>query len=203
MGLESYLFYVIFKKPLIQEAIINTLESIGMNYLIDKSNPYLSVGYKDLFFELRTNKGLTEVHVDLSVNDEEIKGFHLRFSILSPHMVIDQTFALLKSLNELFEIEIYDTEIRNHFLRKLRQDGKVDIAFQGLTERDNKAIDKLCIVTLDVEDFKRNEYNIKKRQVIINNENGAIVEGGNATFDSIQKKGLFRKFLGWIKKELP
>jgi hypothetical protein len=55
---------------------------------------------------------------------------------------------------------------------------------------------------LNAEDFKRNELEIMKRQWILNNTTGEIIEGGNATFDYLEKKGLFNRFWRWVKKEL-
>jgi hypothetical protein len=36
----------------------------------------------------------------------------------------------------------------------------------------------------------------------LDNKEGKVIEGGLATIDYIEKKGLFNRFLGWIKKDL-
>jgi hypothetical protein len=84
----------------------------------------------------------------------------------------------------------------------LRQTGKVDRNFEGLDGEDDAAIDKLCFVSLSVDEFNRNELEIVKRQTVLDNAHGEIIEGGSATINFIEKKGLFSRFLGWIKKEL-
>jgi hypothetical protein len=87
-------------------------------------------------------------------------------------------------------------------MRQLRKTGKVDQHFKGLSAEEDDAINKLCFLSLNAEDFKRNELEIMKRQWILNNRTGEIIEGGNATFDYLEKKGLFNRFWRWVKKEL-
>jgi hypothetical protein len=202
MGLESYLFQIRLQTPTSEEAVIEMFEEAGILYLNDKSQRQTKNSYGNLYFERRSNKGLTEAHVITTPGDTTVDEFSLRFSILSPKAVVDQTFEFLQKLNALSRIEVFDTEIRNHIFRQLRQTGKVDQNFEGLDKENDEAINKLCIISLSPDNFKRNELEIMKRQTILNNTKGEIIEGGSATMNFIGKKGLFNRFLGWIKKEL-
>ncbi len=202
MGLEAYLLRIKFQTPTTENIAIALLEEVGMSYLKDKSRQQTKDSYGDMFFEIRTSKGLTEANITSSPGDPTVDEFSLRFSILSPKTVVDQTFELLQKLNEISRIDVFDTEIRNHILRRLRQDGKVGRNFEGLEDKDDDAIDKLCFIALNADDFKRNELDIKKRQTVLENTKGEIIEGGSATINFIEKKGMFERFLGWIKKEL-
>jgi hypothetical protein len=202
MGLEAYLLQIRFRTSPSEEVVIALLEEAGMTYLDDKSQKQNVNSYGNLYFEQRSIKGLTEAHVLTAPGDTTVDDFSLRFSILSPKAVVDQTFEFLQKLSALIEIEVYDTEIRNHIFRRLRQTGKVDRNFEGLDGEDDAAIDKLCFVSLSVDEFNRNELEIVKRQTVLDNAHGEIIEGGSATINFIEKKGLFSRFLGWIKKEL-
>ena len=202
MGLESYLLYIYFRTPIDEAKIINLFQQAGMTHLEQKYRKRVGGDYGDYFFELRSIRGLIEAHVLLAPEDIYINDFSLRFSILSPNTVIDETFTFLERINSYSEIQVFDTEIRNHNFRRLRQSGHLDERFEGVDTETDEAIDKLCFISLDVKDFKRNEYEIRKRQVILGNENGEIIEGGSATLDLIRRKGLFNRFLGWIKKEM-
>jgi hypothetical protein len=202
MGLEAYLLRIEFQTPITENKTIALLEEIGMCYLKDGSCQQTTDSYGDLFFELRTSKGLTEANVTTSPNDPTVQEFSLRFSILSPKTVVDQTFELLQKLNNISRIDVFDKEIRNHIMRRLRQTGKVDQNFEGLNGQDDESINKLCFISLDAEDFKRNDLEIMKRQTVLENIDGEIIEGGSATINFIKRKGMFERFLGWIKKEL-
>ncbi len=202
MGLESYLFHIYFKPPVPEDEIISLFETAGMMHLSDKFRKRTANNYGDFFFELRTGNGLTQVHILLAPGDYSVSDFSLRFSIASPKTVISQTFQFLQRLSELREIIVYDTEIRNHIFRQLRQQGQVDQHFQGLDPEDDKSINKQCFISLNVNDFIDNKPGITKRQILAGNEKGAIIEGGAATLDYVEKKGLFERFFGWIKKEL-
>ena len=202
MGLESYLLQIRFRTSTSEEEVIPLLKEAGMVYLDYKSQKQDLDSYGNLYFEQRSNRGLTEAHVLTSPGDTTVDDFSLRFSILSPKTVADQTFEFLQKLNALIEIEVYDTEIRNHIFRRLRQTGKVDRNFEGLNEEDDEAIEKLCIISLNTDEFKRNELEIVKRKTVLDNLEGEVIEGGSATTAFIENKGLFNRFLGWIKKEL-
>jgi hypothetical protein len=146
--------------------------------------------------------GLIEANLITAPGDPTVDEFSLRFSVLSPMSVVDQIFEFLNRLNTLRPIEVYDTEIKNHIVRQFRQSGKVNKDFEGLEDEDEEAIDKLCIINLNADDFKRNELQIMKRERVFKNIAGVVIEGGSGTTDYIEKNGLFDRFLGWIRKEL-
>lgn len=203
MGLEAYLFNIEFKDPVLEQDIVSLFENIGMTHLDDKFEKRTDQNYGSYYFELRTEKGLTEGHCILAPTDHTLTDFSLRFSIVSPRTVIDQTFDLLRKLNDLRPINVQDTEIRNHMYRQLRKDGKVDNWFQGLEGTDEEAkIDKSCYIEIDAGKFVQNQLGIMKRQIVANNEKGEVIAGGSTTIDYMVKKGLFGRFMGWIKKEL-
>lgn len=203
MGLEAYLFNIEFKEHVLEQDIVEVFDKIGMTHLADKFEKRTDRNYGSYYFELRTEKGLNEGHCIFAPTVRELSYFSLRFSVLSPKTVIDQTFDLLKKLNTIRPINVYDTEIRNHIYRQLRKDKKVDDWFNGLEGTDEEEkIEKACYIEIDVEKFKQNQPGIMKRQIVINNENGEIIESGSITIDHIEKKGLFDRFIGWVKKEL-
>jgi hypothetical protein len=202
MGLESYSFDVEFSTPPTIMSAIAFIEKAGMRYLTEKSKPHTENNSGSYYFECRTDRGMTEAHMLILAGEVTIDEFSLRFSILSPRTVIDVAFQFLTRLNEIVPIEVYDAEIRNHIFRQLRRTGKVDVEFKGLNEDDDAAIDKLCYIRINADDFRRNELEIAKRKTVSENSEGEIVGGGAATFDIIRRKGVFERFLGWIKKEL-
>lgn len=203
MGLEAYLFNIEFKEPVLEQDIVGVFDKIGMTHLADKFEKRTDKNYGSYYFELRTENGLTEGHCILAPTDRELSDFSLRFSVVSPKTVIDQTFDLLKKLNGIRPINVYDTEIKNHVYRQLRKDKKVDDWFNGLEGTDEEEkIEKSCYIDIDVENFKVNQLGIMKRQIVTNNERGEVIESGSSTIDHIEKKGLFDRFIGWVKNEL-
>lgn len=203
MGLEAYLLNIEFKEPVLEKDIVEVFDKIGMTHLAGKFEKRTDKNYGSYYFELRTENGLTEGHCLLAPTDRELSDFSLRFSVVSPKSVIYQTFDLLKKLNDIRPINVYDTEIKNHIYRELRKEGKVDDWFNGLegTEEEEK-IEKLCYIDIDPEIFKQNRLGIMKRQIVTNNERGEVIESGSTTIDHIEKKGLLNRFIGWVKNEL-
>lgn len=203
MGLEAYLFNIEFKEPVLEDEIVGLFETIGMTHLVNKFEKRTDKNYGSYYFELRTEKGLTEGHCILEPTDTKLSDFSLRFSVVSPKIVIDQTFDLLIKMNELKPINVYDTEIKNHIYRQLRRDKKVDDWFNGLEGTDEEAkIEKVCYIEIDADVFKQNQLGIMKRQIVTNNEKGEIIESGSTTINHIEKKGLFDRFIDWVKNEL-
>jgi hypothetical protein len=203
MGLEAYLFNIEFKDPVLEQDIIGLFEKIGMTHLDEKFEKRSDENYGSYYFELRTENGLTEAHCILAPTAHTLTDFSLRFSIVSPKTVIYQTFDLLRKLNDIRPINVQDTEIRNHIYRQLRKDNKVDNWFRGIEGTDEEAkIKKSCYIEIDAGKFLQNQLGIMKRQILANNENGEVIESGSTTIDYIEKKGLFGRFMGWIKKEL-
>jgi len=202
MGLESYLFSIEFETAVDETEVIPLFEKIGLTHLSERYRQRSSSQFGDIFFELRSPKGLTEIHVLQAPEEVTVKEFSLRFSVVSPASVIDQTFQLLDRLNEERPIIVFDTEVKNHTYRRLRQEGQVDTHFKGLTEEQADEVQAMCRIPLDAEEFKANKLALRKREVVLKNQQGAIVEGGEQTFRHVQKQGLFDKYFGWIKKEL-
>jgi hypothetical protein len=202
MGLESYLFKIEFIEPIPEGKIISLFNAAGMTYLGDRKHGETITEYRSYYFEIRSEQGLTEAHCLLAPSETLVEEFSLRFSILSPKYVIDQTFKFLTGLSALKSFRIFDTEIGNHIYRKLRKEGKVDQSFEGLNYVEAKEIENLCHIPLDVRIFKQNEPSITKRQIILENEIGKTIEGGKNTTDYISKRGLFNRFIGWITNEL-
>jgi len=189
--------------PVPELEILGLFDSIGMTHLANRHTIRTENDYGSYFFELRSDKGLTEAHCVLRPTDMTLSEFSIRFSVISPKTVIDQTFHLFERLNVIKPIDIYDSEIRNHIKRKLRNEGKVDRWFKGLegTAEEDK-INKMCYIPIDSNVFMQNKLGIAKRELVCKNDSGEIIEGGPATSILIRKKGLFDKYIGWITKEL-
>lgn len=174
-----------------------------MTHLVDKLVKRTEENYGSYYFECRTENGLTEAHCILAPTDIEVSDFSVRFSVVSPKSVIEQTFNLLNRLNDIRPIQVFDTEIGNHVYRQLRKDKKVDDWFKGLEGTDEEAkIKKACYIKIDADSFTRNHLGIMKRHIVINNQKGKIMESGSTTIDHIEKIGMFDRFIGWVKSEL-
>jgi|SRR5688572_3772972 len=202
MGLESYLLNVEFTEPIPEEKIVTLFHAAGMIHLVNKNSGETLNDFREYYFEIRSEQGLTEAHCILPPLETTLQDFSLRFSILSPKYVIDQTFRFLYELSAFKPIQIFDTEIRNHIYRKLRKEGKVGQSFEGLGQDEDDEIDNLCYIPLDLEIFRQNDLAIAKRQRVLENETGIVIEGGEKTIEVVRKEGLFERFLGWIKREL-
>lgn len=164
MGLETYLFNVQFKEPVLEQDIICLFENSGMKHLSDKFEMRSHKNYGSFYFEKRTAKGLTEAHCFLTPTQIGLSDFSLRFSIVSPKTIINQAFELLKKMDEIKRIKVFDTEIKNHFYRQLQKENKVDDWFNGIEGTDEEAkIEKSCYIEIDPEKFKLNQLGIKKR----------------------------------------
>jgi hypothetical protein len=163
MGLESYLLYVMFKNPVSQTDIKNILEKAGATFLTDKSEIEPIDKDRDFYFEIRSDIGLTEINILLAPGKNIVKSFSLRFSILSPSSVIDQSFAFLNKLNTSHSITVFDTDNNS---KKIK---------------------------LSANEFKQNKDKVLKRQIVIDNKNGLVIEGGSATNEYIHNNYLWDK----------
>ncbi len=202
MGLESYLFQVEFESSVEESRAIDILLQSGMNFSIRSENKP-ETEYRSYFFKLRTQSGLTEAHLFFDSNQKSIDSFSLRFSVMSPRTVIKQTLDLLSQINSITPIRIYDTEIHNHLYRKLRIEGIVDKNFQGIQDtKGAERIKQLCYITTDLGIFIKNEFEVQKREIVLNNKKGEVIEGGVKTTEAIEKKNQFHRFISWIFKEL-
>ena len=160
MGLESLLLSISFKKPLKQELIIETFEEAGASFLKSKSNIDNINEFRHWYFEIRTENGLSEIDILLTPSKNQVTSWALRFSILSPEKVIDQSFNFLRKLKSMRSLKVFDTQL------------------------NSKEIE------LDIEKFKDNQDNERKRQIILSNKNGIVIEGGSATTDYIHRNDL-------------
>lgn len=150
MGLESYLLLITFKEPVPITELKTLLLSCGA-VQVDTTS--------ETNFEIRENEGLVEIQVD-SGNTVLVRHFFTRFSILSPHTVIDQAFEFLVKLLKVKKIKVYDTQL------------------------------KMKEIPIDASEFKRNPKGVKKRQTIIDNMTGLVIAGGAATTEYIYKNNL-------------
>lgn len=163
MGLESYLITAVFTKPVDQTEIVNIFQESGATFLTKKSNTEPVDTYRHWYFEIRTELGLTEIDIMLTPNKTNATNWTLRFSILSPATVIDQTFNFLSKLRTKCSLKVFDT--------------------------DNKSKE----LDLDIAAFKANKDKVKKLRIIINNKNGLVIEGGSATTQYIYDNNLMEK----------
>ena len=203
MGLESYLFQIHLDKQVDESEIVNLFKQIGMACLPTSEIQKPTTEFRSYYFELRTENGLTEANVIFEPKLSSVNEFSLRFSVLSPKAIIDQTFNMLGTLNSTIPIKVYDTEITNHIYRQLRKDGVVNQHFDGIenTDKENDIMQQ-CYIPIDINEFIKNEFGIYKRQLILSNEYGEIIEGGEKTIVFIEKKGLLDRFIYWFKNEI-
>jgi len=185
MGLETYLLKIEFDEPVITDRIIGLLNSVGLQKLDDHG---MNIKEENsLFFELRTENGLTEAHCMTNQNKPTISHFYVRFSVLSLKSVICQTFKVLSDFNDVIKIRVFDTEIFNHQHQKSKR-------------RKNGNDD--CYIPIVAEQFIQNKHGLKKREIICGNEEGLIIESGFSTLDFIYKNNLYEKYIGWFKNEI-
>jgi hypothetical protein len=166
MGLESYIMTAAFTKPVDQTEIVNIFQASGAFFLTNKSNTEPVDSFRHWYFEIRTELGLTEIDLMLTPNKTKVTNFTLRFSILSPETVIDQTFNFLTNLRTKRSLKVFDT--------------------------DNKSKE----LDLDIAAFKANKDNVKKLKIITNNKTGLVIEGGSVTTKFIHDNNLMEKIWG-------
>ena len=202
MGLEAYLFHIEFMTPISESRIIEIFESTGLKHLPEKGDFDPNKTFSSYFFETRTDMGLTECHCLLNRTvSNNLESCKIRFSLLTPKTVIDQTFKILSNLNNQVPIKILDSEILNQIYLESVRSGDNDSSFKASerTEKESKIKEK-CYIPIDAEEFKKNKLKLNKRNIVINHVEGEIIESGPKTIDSITKKGSFDSFLGWIKQ---
>ena len=148
MGLEAYLLLVTFKEPISMAEGKRLLEQCGAKHIRPQTD-----------FELKDNRGLTEMCLD-AYNSEQVRSLHLRFSILSPHTVIDQAFEFLYNLSKHKVIQLFDTHL------------------------------KMKELPIDATEFKQNPEGVKRRQTVIDNQTGLVIACGQETTDYIHEHHL-------------
>jgi hypothetical protein len=196
MGLEAYLFKVQFNPPVKKNEIINLFQKSGMTYLKNKTKT--NSIYHSYYFEKRTDQGLTECHC-LS-KDNILPYCSIRFSILSPHTVIEQTFDIFKQLNKFNQIKVFDLEIENQIYLELVKRKIIKANFQEIkgTKLEDEVLHRLHI-PIDPIMFRENKNNIIKKNMILKNETGKIIESDDTTIKSIEKDRKVEDYFGWIK----
>lgn len=166
MGLEAYIMTAAFTKPVDQTEIVKLFQDSGATFLTSKSNTEPVDKFRHWYFEIRTEFGLTEIEIMLTPNKTYTTSWTLRFSILSPSTVIEQSFNFLNKLKTKRSLKVFDL--------------------------DNKSKE----LELDIEAFKMNNDNVRKRQIIINNKTGLVIEGGSVTTQYIHDNNLMEKIWG-------
>lgn len=168
MGLESLLLSISFKKPLNEELIVDVFTKAGAFYLEEKSNISDQKEFRHWLFELRSSQGLTEIELMITPKKNYATTCSIRFSILSPSSVIDQTFTFLNKLKSLRSFKLFDAQLNSKEL------------------------------SLESEEFKKNIENELKRNIVLNNKEGLVIEGGQKTTDYIHEHKLAEKI--WTRK---
>lgn len=207
MGMESYLFDVIFEDKIRNEEVISLFKKVDVTFLEDYDSYWSETSdYKSLFFEIRSEKGLTEIHILLNRKEGFVKNFSVRFSVVSPATVIDQTFDFFEQLNSQTPIILRDTEIKNHLWRQDVKAGKRSNSFESMRieHEDDKHHEKLSFIPLNADEFKANQMDIAKRKIVLENETGAIIGGGGETFRYLEntQTNIGQKMVKIIEDEL-
>ncbi len=165
MGFDAYLFDVKFRKPIPEADIVGVFGAIGMAHLTERQVGETGKSYREYYFELRTQNGLTEAHCYLSPRDSLLDHFNMRFSIGNPKTVVGQTFALLKKLHESHPVDVCDTEIHNHFFSN------------PINAPEHLAATKVngnYFIPIDELAFIQNELGLLKREIVCRNKRGVI-----------------------------
>ena|SRR5688572_23411154 len=77
MGLESYLLEICFKNPVPQTDIKDIIESAGASFLAGKSNIEPIDTYRNFYFEIRSDLGLTELYILLAPEKRVVTNFSM------------------------------------------------------------------------------------------------------------------------------
>ena len=166
MGAESYLLSVVFKEPIPQNEIKELLVNCGADFLSEISNLEPQTTFRNYFFEIKSDLGLTELNVLLTPNENFVNYFTIRFSILSPSSVIDQSLEFLRRVKNKRLIKVF------------------------APESDSKEIE------LDTQKFKLNKRKNRILETILSNKYSLIIEGGDITTQYIFKHNLVDEVWG-------
>jgi hypothetical protein len=202
MGLESYLFYATPQEPLCTEKLVPFMTESGFYHLkhLDKTSSDGSTSYS--YFSCKTEYGLTESLTYLDNKAGTVTDIHVRFSVMSKTTVIEQTFGLFKKMVQLHDVLIYDTEVYNHLARmEAKKDGKLGKWFYKPNEDMGQIIDQLCHIPLSPKVFRENPMEITKRERVINNTKGLVIEGGEPSVTALHNSKEGRAYLDEVIKQ--
>jgi len=202
MGLESYLFYATPQEPLSTEKLVPFMTESGFYHLrhLDKTASDGSTSCR--YFACKTEHGLTESLAYLDNRAGTVTDIHVRFSLMSKTTVIEQTFGLFKKMLQLHDVLVYDTEVYNHLVRmEAEKEGKLREWFYKPNEEMGQIIDQLCQIPLSPKVFRENPLGITKRERVINNTKGLIIEGGEPSVNALHNSKEGRAYLDEVIKQ--
>ncbi|MDB4655520.1 hypothetical protein OAE48_01605, partial [Flavobacteriales bacterium] len=166
----------------------------------DKTSTDGSTSYS--YFSCKTEYGLTESLAYIDNKAGTVKDIHVRFSVMSKTTVIEQTFGLFKKMVQLHDVLIYDTEVYNHLARiEAEKDGKLGQWFYKPNEDMGQIIDQLCHIPLSPKVFRENPLGITKRERVINNTKGFVIEGGEPSVTALHNSEEGRAYLDEVIKQ--
>lgn len=180
MGLEAYLFRLCFDENVDFFRLNNFLLDYGFKVVKKESISE----YRSICYELASEKGITEAHILLSPKQKEVDVMHVRFSVISPHNVTDQTFTFFKILNETYGFKLCDTEVSNHIFLATRK--PADRKWSGVTWAQE--VEEEALIPIDVEEFKKNKMGIRKRRLVLADDKRKKPIRCDETLDHMEKE---------------
>lgn len=179
MGGEAYLFTLFFRRDGRSQAVDfsklnNSLLDYGFKIApclleasIDQFAPskHKSISeYRNTCYELASKKGITEANILLSPYQTQVNHMHVRFSVVSPPNVIEQTFTFFKILSETYGFILWDTEVSNHLFLTTTDRKWSDVKWAPMTPEE---VEEQALIPVDVEEFKKNKMGIRKRKLVL------------------------------------
>ena len=132
MGREAYLFKALVQEPIRFEQLSEHLRTLGFK----KVNTEAGESEENNYFELNTVQGITEIHA--YVEKGYVVWFYIRFALLNPNNVIEQTFQFFDEIVSRLKIRIIAVENGYVFNTQNRGRIKEDIlAMKDWIERAN------------------------------------------------------------------
>lgn len=186
MGMESYLFKIELHQKIEAQKLNDIFNTLGLQLVEQKMGEHEEPS--EFFHELFTDDGIIETHSFLSLGENQLCQFYLRFSICSPPKIVDRTFELLVALNTILPIRVKDMESLNYL--HLGPKGRL---------RPDFDVERSAYIPIDVTIFKQNLYGIAKRALLLEEDREhSVIRGGSATLDHLENKNWLGRFLGWI-----
>ena len=202
MGLESYLFYVTPQEPMSAERLVPFMTESGFYHLNHQDKTSSDGGTSYRYFSCKNEYGLTESLAYLDNKAGTVIDIHVRFSVMSKTTVIEQAFGLFKKMIQLHDVLVYDTEVYNHLARiESKKDGKIGQWFYKPNEDMGQIIDQLCHIPLSPKVFRENPLGITKRERVINNTKGFVIEGGEPSVTALHNSEEGRAYLDEVIKQ--